>query len=676
MPRPGQREHQIYWLGGPDGSRVLMKWYSCLGGNPQGHRNESLGGYAEARYPADAIRMAETAEWFTSNYPYDVIGLFGKGWDDLKTTTDEFVRIAREQTHARRRVIVSNEEDFFVEFQRRYGKQLPEVACSYGNEWDLYCASMAEVSAQVKRAVEKLRAAEAMATLVSLHQPGFMDGRAEARDRAFMDLGLYWEHDWTADGPISKERRAQWQRTLARRIDAYVDLLHRGAATELGRMIEGDSKSPRFFVLNPLGWIRTDVADIPYDGPLPVLVIDAVTGREVPSQIVRSDGWSLIRILASDVPSVGYRVYEVRSGAAGDFAPAATVDGNVIENEFYRVTLRSNGAISSLFDKRERREFARNMDGRWINDLGPGRGTIRVEESGPVSVTLVADVQEPLPHITRLTLTRGSRRIAIHNEITDNFTDLYTWSFAFNFDQPDVRHEECGAVIRARLKDDGGDYSPRNARYDWLTLNHFASMSGDGTAVTLSNADCYFMKLGRSTTSRLDTSTPSLNVLVGGQVDGPRLGIVAQGGDRRFVQRFAIQTHSGHDIGRSMRFAMEHQNPFVVGRVTPKSDGRGQSYPVDRFSLVQSSNPDVLLWAVKPADDGIKRGITIRVWNVSMHENDFALAVHPAVRSATRTTHIETDIRPATVTDGKIVSICQPQQLQTFRIMATLAPDE
>ena len=184
------------------------------------------------------------------------------------------------------------------------------------------------------------------------------------------------------------------------------------------------------------------------------------------------------------------------------------------------------------------------------------------------------------------------------------------------------------------------------------------------------------MKLGRSTTSRLDTSTPSLNVLVGGQVDGPRLGIVAQGGDCRFVQRFAIQTHSGHDIGRSMRFAMEHQNPFVVGRVTPKSDGRGQSYPADRFSLVQSSDPDVLLWAVKPADDGIKRGITIRVWNVSRHENDFALGVHPAVGSAMLTTHIETDIRPATVTDGKIVSICQPQQLQTFRIVTTLAPDE
>ena len=190
-------------------------------------------------------------EWATADP--DVIGLFGKGWDDLKTTTDEFVRIAREQTNARRRIIVSNEEDFFIEFQRRYGKHLPEVACSYGNEWDLYCASMAEVSAQVKRAVEKLRAAEAMATLVSLHQPGFMDGRAEARDRAFMDLGLYWEHDWTADGPISKQRRAQWQRTLARRIDAYVDLLHRDAAAELGRMIEGDSKSPRFFVFNPLG---------------------------------------------------------------------------------------------------------------------------------------------------------------------------------------------------------------------------------------------------------------------------------------------------------------------------------------------------------------------------------------------------------------------------------------
>ena len=37
------------------------------------------------------------------------------------------------------------------------------------------------------------------------------------------------------------------------------------------------------------------------------------------------------------------------------------------------------------------------------------------------------------------------------------------------------------------------------SRLEWLTLNHFADMSGeDGAGVTLSNSDLAFMKLGNS----------------------------------------------------------------------------------------------------------------------------------------------------------------------------------
>ncbi len=69
------------------------------------------------------------------------------------------------------------------------------------------------------------------------------------------------------------------------------------------------------------------------------------------------------------------------------------------------------------------------------------------------------------------------------------------------------------------------------------------------------------MKLGRSAVvnevSRLDTSTPQISVLAGGQVDGPQLGIPVQGGDSRFLQRFALTVHRRFDPGAdSMRFAL------------------------------------------------------------------------------------------------------------------------
>ena len=74
-------------------------------------------------------------------------------------------------------MIISNEVDFFEDVEKTYGDRLPSQSCSFGNDWDLHSATLAEDTARVKRAVEKLRAAEALATLVSLQEPGFLKAR-------------------------------------------------------------------------------------------------------------------------------------------------------------------------------------------------------------------------------------------------------------------------------------------------------------------------------------------------------------------------------------------------------------------------------------------------------------------------------------------------------------------
>ena len=115
-----------------------------------------------------------------------------------------------------------------------------------------------------------------------------------------------------------------------------------------------------------------------------------------------------------------------------------------------------------------------------MNDLGAGKGSLEVENQGPVSVTLKATSSTVLSHTTRITLLRNSRRIDIRNEITQNFhstgDDPPRWAFSFDLDSPDIWHEEVGAVIRHKLLADGGHYAPDHARYDWQTLNHFADI--------------------------------------------------------------------------------------------------------------------------------------------------------------------------------------------------------
>jgi alpha-mannosidase len=229
-------------------------------------------------------------------------------------------------------------------------------------------------------------------------------------------------------------------------------------------------------------------------------------------------------------------------------------------------------------------------------------------------------------------------------------------------------HEEVGAVIRARLANDGGHYSPVHARLDWLTLNHFAAMSGaDGAGVTLSNADLAFMKLGASSVndgiSRLDTTTPQISVLAGGQVDGPSLGIPEQGGDSYFLQRFALTAHTKFNAVEAMRFALEHQNPLVAAAVAG-----GDAYPEKSYSLLTLPQREVLLWALKPAEEGISKGIIARLWHLSTAPRNFTLSLNGGIASATRVTHIETDIAGMPLERGRLSGSIGPWQMLTLRL--------
>jgi alpha-mannosidase len=258
-------------------------------------------------------------------------------------------------------------------------------------------------------------------------------------------------------------------------------------------------------------------------------------------------------------------------------------------------------------------------------------------------------------------------RIEIRNDIEENFDTTHTWRFGLNLSAPDVWHEEVGAVVRAKKVSQGGHYSSRaqNSRYDWLTLNHFADMSGSGdVGVTLSNADCYFIRLGNSTVSTLDTNTPQISVLAGGRVVAGNNGLPHQGGDTHFLQRFALQTHGAYNQVAAMKFALEHQNPLVTGVVTG-----GTAYPETFYSLLTVSNPNVLLWAIKPSEEGIRRAIIARVWNLSAGAATFSLTLAGRpILYALRTTHIETPIEGAAVKHGVLTANLNSQQLGTFSL--------
>ena len=680
------RGREIYWALGPDGRRILMKWHSLSDTWPElNSPNQSSGGYAEAFDSRHAVDFATTDSLFLARYPYPpIVGLFGKGWDLFETETDDVVRIATAMSDASRRVIVSNELDFFRDFEvNAPAGSIPSFSGGFGLEWDVATASLAEVSATVKRSVEKLRPAEALATLVELARPSVMRGREALRDSALMYLGLYYEHDIMEPYVLNATERAAFERRCAAAVQTYVDGLQQDALAALGSLVRGGTAGSRFLVFNPLGWTRTDVADLPVTPAGPCKVVDITSGSEVRSQTVTQGGRQSVRILAADVPPMGYRVYELQAGASAfaDSAARFSAGGTTFENDKYRVTLTSRGAISSLIDKRRgAAEWAQPIGGRVLNDLGAGSGPIAAENVGPVSATILVDASGSPPHRTRVTLYDMIDRVDIDDEITGNFGNrLTSYAFGFKISGYTVRHEEVGAIATAKYIDEGGSYSPTHCRYDWFTMNHFVDLSDASRGITLSNWDSQVFALGGSSGETIDETTPVVKAFAGGKLG--TFGFDDQEGDTYFRNRYALRAHDAYDQAAAMRFALEHQNPLVAGPVT--GSGSSEPYPEATFSFLSLADSNVILWAVKPAEEGIGDGVILRLWNVDPVPRTADVRFHSGavVQDVRRTSHIETDSFTSTgVKEGSVLAAgttslldpLPPQRMQTYRVRLQL----
>ena len=689
MPYPDfqRRDHEVYWWRGLDGSRILMKWYSL------GDSNESLGGYAEARKPNEAVAFINQNKAFAKRHPWQTFGLFGYGWDDLKTLSDRFPKDARRLTNKRQKIVVSNMEDYFRAFERKYGGKIPVESRAYGNEWDLLCASMAEQTARVRRAVEKLRAAEAISVFIARQDPTFWTQRKQQRDQAYLNLGLYWEHDWTSDSSEEmRQKRAVWQKKLADQISAYVDELYADGVAAMGKLVPNGiskSKSQSFAIFNPLGHVRSGVVQLDVSNKKIVDVVEQQSGKSLAWRRI-SDSAGQLAVEVDSVPATGVKVIAVKQGDAPKANVAVEkVDPRlpvVLENQKLRVTI-TRGRVSGLFSKVLGREMAGALglnllvDEEFVSQKGIKVTSIAKNAANSVTIT----VDSPVAYSTTVSLTGENDWIDIENRIEENFSKTLSWEFDFaNSNNFQLHHEEVGAILRCETESNGGHYAGRNARYDWLTAGHYVNLSDSTAQVTVSNLDCCFFKFGDSTPRSLDAEHSRVRFLVGGQIDGAKLGIRSQNGDTSFVQRFSIGINPvGKNVRHPMEWALERTNPLVAIALPSNSpqqlvrSGNPLASLVEVAQREQDLPNSVMLWALKPAEDygsSDTGKIVLRLWNVANESRD-ALVKVKGLKNVQAVTHIETPLDPARMVNetrveavpGKQFTVkLSGQQMRTF----------
>jgi alpha-mannosidase len=133
------------------------------------------------------------------------------------------------------------------------------------------------------------------------------------------------------------------------------------AVRNVSSQMNTQTKGRAIVVSNPVAIEREDVctAELEYAVmPARLRVYNSV-GKEVPSQIIGRYANKVKLIFLANVPSLGIAVYDVREAAANASSTSSTLSAkpNILENEYYKLTLNDDGDIASIIDKKADREL-------------------------------------------------------------------------------------------------------------------------------------------------------------------------------------------------------------------------------------------------------------------------------------------------------------------------------
>ena len=356
----------FYWEG-PDGGRVLM-WYSraylqahTLFGGPW--RIESI------RDSLPVFLQAYTRPDYTANTAI----IFGTQLENTPLAMEQSEIVARfSHEFAWPRFEFSTVHSAMQRIEREWKGDFPVFRGDFGPYWEDGYGSDAAHTAIHRENQHRIATAEIMGAAVSSIDTRVRPDKAMLDDAWHNEL-LYDEHTWTYVSATTQPEHHQSENQIAlkesrvtRARDDITESIQRGWA-QLEALVR--TKDNSIVVLNSLNWVRSGIVET--DLPDGTTLVDSSTGAEVPVEILyKGKGISLpgfgpgsvrVRFLAAAIPAVGYKLFTIKP-IAKERAVSADIRGNtlgnILENEFYRVTLDpSSGAIASVFDKQLGREL-------------------------------------------------------------------------------------------------------------------------------------------------------------------------------------------------------------------------------------------------------------------------------------------------------------------------------
>jgi hypothetical protein len=690
-------ENSPFWWEGPDGGKVLM-WYSrhymqmqfLFGLPPVTETGEEvlpvfLQMYEHPTYRASAAILFGTQVENTDLYPQQAE--LADKWNAL---------------YAYPHIEYSGFHDALANIAAQFGDAIPTVRGDGGPYWEDGIGSDALYAAMERENESRAPSAEKLATISTLVSPRLAVDR-EALDSMWANMVQMDEHTFTSwnsvSDPDSDEARQQLRVKNSRAAAAAElrsDILRRSMASLADSISAGVGS---LIVFNPLSWQRDGMVTIDLDKGMEIA--DRATKQTVPSVVLHEGpNFRRVEFQASQVPAVGYKVYELRD--AHPPQPAAqTATSTTIESPFYRVELDpSSGSIRSIYDKQLNKELVDTLNslrfGQYVYVSGGDAEPNSVLQYRAVSPKpelhlnpaqdgrLISVEQAPWGWRAELVSSAGNTpqihteiRVFNHEKKIDLIEDVEKkpelkkeavyFAFPFAMMHPEFQYEIQNGVV-----DPAKDMYP-GAGHEWFSVQHWVSVQQDGVSATVMPLDASLVTLGDINRGDWPTSF--------GQRPGTIFSYVmnnywhtnyraAQGGHFRF--RYVITSAARTDASSLSRMAWEEVTPLEQDRIQSQDKALDEPGRLngDQGSFLSVEDPDLLFDTWKPAEDG--NGTILRLIDLGGQPRTVRIDVPLfSIAQLFRTDAVERDQEPI-IPDGphSFTIDVRPHRIVTLRLVA------
>jgi len=688
-------ENSPFWWQGPDGKKVLV-WYAR-----HYHQVSSLFGLPFVISAGEEILPVFLQRYERSGYKSDSAILYGTQVEN----SDLFPQQAEladkwDGIYAYPHLQYSGFYEAVDHIAGQLGDNIPTVSGDGGPYWEDGIASDALYAAMERRTESRGPSAEKIATIASLVDPRLAPDKSRL-DAMWKNMVMMDEHTWTASDAAADPATDQVVEQL-RVKDSYAiqadqdadHILRMGMANLANSVAAGPSN---LVVFNMLNWTRDGLVEV--DVPNGDELVDQATGLKVEAEVVRAGAHvSRTRFVATDVPAVGYNVYRMRTSQGSKPAEATAQPGNktTLENSYYRIDLDpGSGSVRNIYDKQLQRSLVDEQSpyrfGEYLyvsNDAAPRKhGASSFNVHGATEGRLIAIERTSFGQVAHLeSSATNTPRIASEIRLFDNEKKI---EFIEDIDKKEVRAQEAAYFAfpfamtqpRFRYEIQNGSVDPSKDMYpgggvEWFSVQHWVSVEQDGASATVFPLDAPMVTLGDITRLQFPKEFGSRKGWIFSYAMNNYWGTnyrPVQGGHFRF--RYVVTSATSTEPALLSKTGWEAVTPLEVDEITPSDKAVERAEPLDAAhgSFLQANDPDLLLEAWKPAEDG--NGTILRFLDLGGRQRKVEVQVPlENIAGAWRTDAVERDQAPISREGAHGLNFeVQPHEIVTVRITGTPA---